>query len=246
MHAANAPAERIVFNPITPTSVALAAIQAEVERYRLALETHPLARVFAGAQAPRALVQAFAELQYVDSVLWVPMLALMKDRVAAPRLKRALTENLLCEAGARHTSHVTLCREFVESVGVSPYFGDFNAYSSLATQPVEVMNSVSGLSEAQIAGWILAGESVVPQLFKMVLPAFKRQPGADVRYLTEHISVDGDEHAVWMREAIEELLDRGTPLSGILEGVHLGGRTALNVPDALYARFVRGGYSDRH
>lgn len=219
-------------------------IDAEVQRYHAELRGHPLRRVFAEEEgAPSALLREFAALQYIDSVLWVPMLALMKDRVRNPRLKRALTENLLCEAGARHTSHITLCRDFIASVGVAPYFGDFREYSALATQPVELMNSVSGLSEAEIAGWILVAEAVVPSLFALALPGFAKVEGADLRYLREHIVVDADEHSSWMRESVEELLKEGVPAADILNGVRLGGRTALNVPDALYAKFLRGAYA---
>lgn len=222
---------------------AMEEVKHEVRRYEELLKTHPLTKVMKQGFVAKQLLQEYASLQYVDSVLWVPMLALMKDRVSHPRLKTALTENLLCEAGAKHTSHITLCRQFVESLGISPYFGNFLEYSALATHPVEMMNAVSGLDEEQIAGWILVAEAVVPALFQMALPAFERVPGADLRYLREHITVDADEHAEWMYQSVQELLSSPQSLERILQGIHLGGRTALAVPDALYAKYMRGAYA---
>jgi pyrroloquinoline quinone (PQQ) biosynthesis protein C len=224
---------------VSPTGD-LEKIQIEVARYNLQLLTHPLAEVL--KNPPLDLLKEYASIQYVDSVLWVPMLALMKDRVKNPRLKKALTDNLLCEAGANHTSHITLCKNFIESLGISPQFGDFRRYSEIASHPIEIMNSVSGLSEAEIAGWILVSEAVVPSLFSIALSGFEQYIGVDTTYLTEHIHIDADEHAQWMLDSVGELLDEGVSVKNILHGVHIGGRTALSVPDALYAKFKRGGY----
>ncbi len=220
----------------------LATVRAAVDFYRLQMRDHALKAVFHSPTVSKALLLEYAGLQYVDSVLWVPMLALMKDRTRNPRLRRALTENILCEAGANHTSHVTLCMQFVRSIGVVPFFGAFDRYSALANHPVEMMNAVSGMSEAQISGWALVAEAIVPDLFRMALPGFRRLPGVDLTYLEEHIVVDADEHATWMFEAAGELLAEGVCVDEILNGIHLGGRTALSVPDALYAKFLRGEY----
>src|SRR6185437_9820748 len=109
--------------------------------------------------------------------------------------------------------------------------------------PVAVMNSVSALTEEEIAGWILAAEALVPHMFAMFLRAFERIKGSDLTYLREHISVDSDEHSQWMLEAARELLDRpGTEersFQGILDGLDIGARVALSIPDALYAKALR-------
>jgi hypothetical protein len=206
------------------------------------MRTHPLQMVFARSDTPRGLIEEFASIQYVDSVLWVPMLAVMKDRVKNTKLYEALRDNLLCEAGATHESHVMLCQRFIQSVGISPFYGNFHEHSRLASHPVEMMNGVSGMNEEQIAGFNLMSEALVPYLFKMVLGAFKRIPGADTTYLTDHIDVDADDHARAMIEAVEDLVSEGASVGGILEGMHLSARTALSIPDALYAKYLRGAY----
>ncbi len=212
------------------------------ESLLMQMKTHPLHEAFAEARPSRQLIEEFAGLQYVDSVLWVPMLAVMKDRVKNEDLYKALLDNLLCEAGAHHQSHVMLCQQFIKSIGLSPFFGNFHEYSKVATQAVELMNGVSGMSEEQIAGFNLVSEAIVPHLFKMVLPAFEKTPGCDTRYLTDHISVDADDHAAAMEKGVKSLLKNGASVGGIMEGMHLSARTALSVPDALYARHLRGVY----
>ena len=213
-----------------------------MNQYIEQMRTHPLQSVFLSPNTPRSLVNEFASIQYVDSVLWVPMLAVMKDRVKNEKLYEALKDNLLCEAGANHESHVMLCQRFIKSVGVSPFYGNYNEHSNLASHPVEIMNGVSGMNEEQIAGFNLISEAMVPYLFKMVLPAFKRIPGADTQYLTDHISVDADDHAQAMINAIEDMIDHGSNIGGIMEGMHLSARTALSIPDALYAKYLRGAF----
>jgi pyrroloquinoline quinone (PQQ) biosynthesis protein C len=213
-----------------------------MESYVQQMRTHPLQLVFRDPSVPRQLVLDFAGIQYADSVLWVPMLAIMKDRAQHPTLVQALLDNLMCEAGAHHESHVMLCQRFLKSLGVSPYFGDYRQYSDLARHPIEIMNGVSGMSECQIAGFNLMSEAMVPHLFKMALPAFQRIPGADCQYLTDHISVDADDHAAAMIRAVQDLILSGSSVGEILEGMHLSGRTSLSIPDALYAQVLRGHY----
>jgi hypothetical protein len=217
-------------------------IRSLLDSYTDQMRTHPLQTVFTQPDAPRSLVEEFASIQYVDSVLWVPMLAVMKDRVRNTKLYEALKDNLLCEAGATHESHVMLCQRFIKSIGISPFYGNFHEYSHLASHPVEMMNGVSGMNEEQIAGFNLVSEALVPYLFKMVLAAFKRVPGADTTYLTDHIDVDADDHARAMIEAVEDLVAEGASVGAILEGMHLSARTALSIPDALYAKYLRGAY----
>ncbi len=214
-------------------------IQQRLEIHADRMRRHPIGQLIREQRLPASVTREFAAIQYIDSVLWVPMLALMKDRATSPRLRRALTDNLLCEAGANHTSHITLCRQFVESLGIMPSFGNYNDHSRLATHPVEIMNSVTGLSEEEIAGWILAAESLVPVMFALFLPEFEKISGADLTYLREHINIDSDEHSQWMQEAVNELLSRAGADQGIVSGLEIGARVALSIPDALYAKAVR-------
>ena len=213
-----------------------------LNQYIEQLKTHPLQSVFILPTTPRSLVEEFAGIQYVDSVLWVPMLAVMKDRVTNKKLYEALKDNLLCEAGATHESHVMLCQRFIKSIGISPYYGNHHEHSRLASHPVDMMNGVSGMNEEQIAGFNLVSEAIVPHLFKMVLPAFKRIAEADTTYLTDHITVDSDEHAQAMIDAVTDMLNQGASVGSIMEGMHLSGRTMLSIPDVLYSKYLRGGY----
>jgi pyrroloquinoline quinone (PQQ) biosynthesis protein C len=229
-----APAE----TPAGPSPRAgLEIIRARVAAFTRDMREHPIGRLIQGSRLPEPIAREFAAIQYVDSVLWVPMLALMKDRAKSPRLRKALTDNLLCEAGATHTSHITLCREFVESVGVIPSFGDYHEHSELTGHAVAVMNAVSALSEEELAGWILSAETLVPHMFAMFAPAYG--PEIDHTYFREHMHIDLDEHSAWMEEAAAELLQRPGALEGLLSGIDLGARVALSVPDALYAKALR-------
>lgn len=235
--------EAVISIDTTPKVDPIQEIRVRLRSYQQDMRGHPIGRVIRNEKLPQVIALEFATLQYIDSVLWVPMLALMKDRVSSPRLRKALTDNLLCEAGATHTSHITLCREFVESIGILPSFGDYRDHSELATHPVAVMNSVSALSEEEIAGWILAAETLVPDMFAMFLPAFEKISGSDLTYLREHIGVDSEEHSQWMLEAARELIaESGDPrrsYKGVLSGLDVGARVALSIPDALYAKTLR-------
>lgn len=220
-------------------ATAMDQVEAALGHYQTQMARHGLGRLIEQGLVSEQIGLEFMKLQYVDSTLWVPMLAIMKDRVEHPTLKKALTDNLLCEAGARHTSHVTICAEFLKSKGVDPYFGDLYHYSPLAKHPTEIMNSVIRMSEAEIAGWIMIAETIVPHLFMLLHPLL-RGIGANMLYIDEHITVDGDEHGQWMMQSIRDLVKAGTPVEDILHGIHLGGRVALSVPDALYAKVLRG------
>lgn len=217
----------------------LERVEKALTHYQQQMRDHGLGRLIKQGRTKDETGLEFMKLQYIDSTLWVPMLAIMKDRVNHPVLKKALTDNLLCEAGARHTSHVTLCAEFLISKGIDPYFGDLYHYSPLAKHPTEIMNSVIRMTEGEIAGWIMIAETIVPDLFRLVHPMLKKL-GANMHYIDEHITVDGDEHGEWMMRSIRELLEDGGSAEEVLHGLHLGGRVALSVPDALYAKVLRG------
>ncbi|MDO8521385.1 MAG: iron-containing redox enzyme family protein [bacterium] len=210
-----------------------------VEEYRGKLTCHPINDLIARRVLPLEVIRECAAIQYVDSMLWVPMLALMKDRVESPRLQEALRANIRCETGDAGISHLTLAQSFIRSLGIPPYFGDYGVQSKLASHPVEIMNAATGLNEAQIAGWLLVAETLVPHLFALLRPAFEGFPEVDLRYLDEHIAVDADEHAQWMDAAVKEILALGGRAEEVITGVDLGGRVTLSVPDALYAKAIR-------
>lgn len=221
------------------TKVCTKNLESILAHYLIQMSNHPIKRLITQGLATEKTGEEFMKLQYIDSTLWVPMLAIMKDRVKNPTLKKALTDNLLCEAGARHTSHVTLCAEFLISRGIDPYFGDLYHYSPLAKHPTEIMNSVIRMSEGEIAGWIMIAEMIVPDFFKLMRPLLVKM-NVNMKYIDEHITVDADEHSAWMFKAAIDLIKQGTPEEEILTGIHLGGRVALSIPDALYAKVLRG------
>ena len=211
-------------------------IETRLEYYTTLLAAHPLLEMAATGRLARPVADEFAYLQYVDSILWVPMLALMKERVSRPRLLRAIAENLACEAGYRGTSHVELARQFVESLGLfAPPPG------CPVPDVVDTVTHWTRFPEPQIAGWLLAAETLVPLLFTRMRPSFASLPGADLRYLDEHVHVDSDDHAVWMKEAVAEILCSPSSLPAVLVGVDFGAREVFDVPDVLYTHALKLG-----
>lgn len=101
------------------------------------------------------------------------------------------------------------------------------------------MNAFDCTSDGVIAGWLLVAETLVPTLFSLFRPAFRRSPSVDLRYLDEHIAVDSDEHARWMHDAALEIAQTEGGFRSVIQGIHLGGRATLSVPDALFSKTVR-------
>jgi len=214
----------------------LALIDQRVEFYKDQLKRHPIVPLLKKNAVPRSILVDYAAIQYADSLLWVPMLALLKDRVKNERLKQALRENLLCEAGANATSHVEICRRFIESTGANLDDIDF---ASISGGQVIRSVAVADLSEPQIAGWILTAETLVPLQFALFLDSFRKIGAVDLTYLIEHVAVDTDEHSQWMRESCLELLKESDCFNEILSGIDIGGRVQLRDPDVLYAKTKR-------
>jgi pyrroloquinoline quinone (PQQ) biosynthesis protein C len=221
----------------------ITTLQGVIYQYKRNLEKHPIAKLAAHGWLSRSLLQEFAKIQFVDSTLWIPMLSLIKGRIIEPRLLKAVTDNILCESGYHGIPHTTLCANFAKSVGVSPFYGDCHGYSPLSMHPVEIMNAVTGMSEPEICGWLLAAETLVPTLFQIFRPAFAKLPGVDLTYLDEHISVDSDDHARWMLEGATKLLEKSDCLDEILAGVNIGGRVTLSMPDVLYSKALRASHA---
>ena len=205
-------------------------IDQRLNLYIQMMSSHPLFALAEKGLLSRALINEFAYLQYADSILWVPMLALMKERVKNPRLVRALTDNIACEAGIYGISHIELARQFTCSLGVK------DALGTLSPDVVQNASHLTSLTEAQIAGWIFAAETLVPILFSKMRVCYQAIPGCDLRYLDEHIGIDSDEHSIWMREAINEILIEPSRVNEVLTGIDFGMREAMDVPDSLYAK----------
>ncbi len=222
-----------------PAEVLMKEVEDLVDFYVSKIANHPIKELIQKKLISNELADEFAKLQYIDSVLWVPMLSIMKDRVTNPKLLESIKENILCESGYNHTSHITICKNFLESLGIAPFFGQYSHYSELATQPVELMNSATSLNQANIAGWLLIAETLVPELFKLFRPLFVHRKNVDLEYFDEHIEVDADEHAQWMYDSVKELIQVKENYRDVLDGIDLGARVALNVPDAIYSKAIR-------
>lgn len=203
-----------------------------IDEYQKQLSGHPIAKLVGDDRVPDSILREFAIFQFVDGVLWIPMLAMMKDRVSNKRLKLALTENILCEAGAEGVSHVERCRSFIKSLDLNPFTPEIYEYVSAAWK---MLLPVDGWSEPYIAGRMLAAEALVPTLFRIFSEGFRRKQSVDMTYIDEHIVVDADEHSQWMRESALEILQQDpNALEEILKGIHESAAATLAVPDDLY------------
>jgi hypothetical protein len=200
----------------------------QLAAYRDRLTEHPLLVAARSDELPESLLHTFAIHQLGDSILWIPMLAHMHDKVRAPRLRRAIADNIAHEAGLAATSHVTLALAMVRSLGITR----LDTFSTdVFARTVEPWLA-DDFEEPAIAGWLLVAEALVPILFAAVLPSFTRL-GADTRYFAEHVVIDADEHARWMAEAVDELVETcgATP---ILDGMAEAWVDTCDVPDQLW------------
>jgi pyrroloquinoline quinone (PQQ) biosynthesis protein C len=203
--------------------------------YRAELEQHDLLVLAKTGELPRDVLHEFAFHQYSDSILWIPMLAQMKSKAErSQRLRQAIADNIAHEAGLAGESHVTLAVGLMRSLGIR----DLDALPTQTfarSAALWLTDEFVGEREPAIAGWLLVAESLVPVMFAATLPSFERT-GCDTRYFTEHVSVDNDEHATWMAEAVEDVLDVYGP--GVADDITAGMRDAWQevreVPDHLW------------
>ena len=167
----------------------------------------------------------------MDSILWVPMLALMKERATSPLLRSAIRDNLACEAGIEGISHVELARQFVRSLGISSAPAE-----GAASNPIEAVSHWTRFSEPRIGGWLLVVETLVPVLFRAVRGCFASLPGADLRYLDEHVDIDANVHAQRLEEALAQVVEDPAAFPEAVQGVDFGAREVFCAPDALYTK----------
>jgi hypothetical protein len=215
-------------------------IEALLADYRLKFLRHPFFAAAHHAKLPRKTLVEFAFHQYSDSILWVPRLSLMKSKVTAPRLARALHENIAHETGLDGPSHIALARAMLRSLGVRS-LAAFPRGTFSGTAAMWLSDDFESFDEAEIAGWLLIAETLVPLMFERMLDAM-RATGCDTAYFEQHIAVDGDEHSQWMHESIAEILARaganGTAAHAVEAGMADAFEEAVQVPDRL-ARALR-------
>ena len=207
-------------------------IFALLDEYRRLLVDHPL---LTAPRLSRTVLHEFAFHQYSDSILWIPMLAQMKSKATrSQRLRRAIEDNIGHEAGLGGTSHVALAVDLMRSLGV-------RALDALPTRTFArsaelwLSDEFVAESEPATAGWLLVAETLVPAMFAAIAPQFAAV-GADTRYFTEHVAVDCDEHAAWMAESVEDVLELYGPtaMPEITAGMADAWQETREVPDALW------------
>lgn len=204
-----------------------------LEHYRTELARHPLLEAARRSELSTELLLELAVYPYTDSILWIPMLAQMKEQaIRSKRLRDAIADNIAHEAGLHGTSHVTLAVRMMRSLGLREVGG-----APFVTQATEWLGDDFALqSEPEIAGWLLVAESLVPQIFADVAPCYARIAGCDTRYFTEHVAVDRDAHARWMAESVADVLAIYGPAAcdDILAGMRQAWDETIDVPDHLW------------
>lgn len=200
--------------------------------YRARLIEHPF---LVALDHPVPILHEFAFHQYSDSILWIPMLAQMRGKaLRSRRLRDAIADNIAHEAGLHATSHVQLAVELMRSLGVTRL--DALPTSVFArSAELWLSDAFARFAEPEIAGFLLVAETLVPVMFAALEPSFRRL-GCDTRYFTEHIAVDADEHATWMAEAVEDILDIYGPSAApaIAAGMADGWDETIEIPDELW------------
>ncbi|MCW5808381.1 MAG: iron-containing redox enzyme family protein [Deltaproteobacteria bacterium] len=213
-------------------------IYAALDQYRAELAAHPLLEAGRTGSLSTTTLHEFAFQQYSDSITWIPMLAHMKGKATrSPRLRAAIEDNIAHEAGLGGTSHVTLAVTLLRSLGITS-LDAFDTTTFGATASMWLSDGFEGMAEPAVAGFLLAAEALVPQMFAAMKPSYDAVADANTRYFSEHIAVDADEHAAWMAEAVDEVVAMYGPESVpiVLLGMAEAWAETREVPDALWHR----------
>jgi len=207
-----------------------------LDRYRAELLAHPLLEAARERTLTTETLHEFAVAQYLDSLAWIPMLAQMRSKATrSRRLRDAISDNIAHEAGLQGTSHVTLAVQMLRSLGIKQL-----PESSLATlskvSSEWLSDEFASATEAELAGWLLVAESLVPLLFAAVGPCFDQL--GDTTYFSEHVHIDSDEHAAWMAEAVADVVAQYGPscVPEVTSGMAEGWQETIEVPDELWGR----------
>jgi pyrroloquinoline quinone (PQQ) biosynthesis protein C len=206
--------------------------------YRDELTRHPLLEAARKNELSTEILLELAFYQYSDSILWIPMLALMKEMATrSKRLRAAIEDNIAHEAGLGGTSHVQLAVTMMRSLGVRT-LDAFPASTFAKSATLWLSDTFSGQPEPEVAGWLLVAETLVPLMFAEVAPCYARIDGCDTRYFTEHVAIDSDDHARWMRESVADVLQIYGPesLETIVAGMTDAWLETREVPDELWRR----------
>jgi len=207
----------------------------ELAGYGVQLVSHPLLTAARTGELSTKTLHEFAFHQYSDSILWIPMLAQMKSAARkSSRLRDAIEANIGHEAGLGGTSHVTLAVQFMRSLGIT-HLDDMPTQTFARSATLWLSPAFNAMSEPEVAGWLLTAETLVPMMFAALEPSFAAL-GADTRYLREHVHVDCDEHARWMAESVDEIVDLYGPdcCDDIRAGMADAWQETREIPDTLW------------
>ena len=220
------------------TAATLQPVFELLEQYRNELARHPLMEAARNHELSTEILLELAFYQYSDSILWIPMLAQMKElAVRSRRLRAAIEDNIAHEAGLGGTSHVTLAVAMMRSLGVRT-LDAFPASTFAKSAQLWLTDAFATQAEPEIAGWLLVAESLVPQLFAAVAPCYADVPSCDVRYFTQHVTVDTDEHARWMTDAVADVVQLygAASLELVVAGMTDAWEETIEIPDVLWRR----------
>jgi hypothetical protein len=209
-----------------------------LDRYRAVLQQHPLLAAARTGQIEKPLLETFAYYQYCDSVTWIPMLAQMKTMATrSHRLRSAIEDNIAHEAGLGDVSHVELAARLLRSLDVQS-LDRFPTRGLARTLGLWLADEFAEMTEPALAGWLLVAETLVPDMFAAVLPAFDALGTADTLYFRKHIAVDADEHARWMTEAVIDVVELYGPtcVPAVLGGMAGAWLETLEDPDDVWER----------
>ena len=209
-----------------------------LRNYRSELARHPLMEAARQGELSTEILLELAFYQYSDSILWIPMLAQMKEMaVRSKRLRAAIEDNIAHEAGLGGVSHVTLAVWMMRSLGVRE-LDAFPTSTFTKSATLWLSDAFARQPEPEVAGWLLVAESLVPQMFAEVAPCYARIDGCDTRYFTQHVAVDNDEHARWMTEAVADVMQIYGPQARevVIAGMTDAWEETREVPDHLWRR----------
>lgn len=213
-------------------------IQAKISRAAIAIRNHLLSRKAVSSGWTAAQRERYSLFQLGTATIWPGFLAGCAGRVQNPALQDALRLNACCEIGANEGSmgHVSLALSFCLSQGIAP--------DMLVSWPTNPKNQASMVNmvgillkpEMTIAGWMYANEFLAGVMFQAFLPAFAAATGPAIRYMQEHVDVDGDEHAKQIWDSVEECLSSGHNLQDFLRGLNLAIQARID-----YLEYIQSG-----
>jgi hypothetical protein len=211
--------------------------------YRDQLTTHPFLVAARSRQLSQEILLELAFHQSIsffsaDSILWIPMLAQMKAvATRSRRLRIAIEDNIAHEAGLGSTSHVTLAAAMMRSLGVRK-LEPFPTSTFAKSAELWLSDAFATQREPELVGWLLTAETLVPHLFAAVVPCYAELAGCETRYFSEHVAVDGDEHARWMADSVCDVVAIYGPscVPDVLHGMADAWEETREVPDDLWSK----------